>query len=179
MEIGSILLIAALALLVALFISRPFFDRASRARLVEAGRGTAQADHEHSTLLAERDRVLNALQELDFDNAVGKIPPEDYPAQRAALLQAGAEILHRLDAFQPETRPESAEDRLEAAVASRRADSRERPRLPAADQDELEALIAARRRARQEKAAGFCPKCGRPLQKSDQFCSSCGAPITA
>ncbi|HEY9088584.1 MAG TPA: zinc ribbon domain-containing protein, partial [Anaerolineaceae bacterium] len=58
-----------------------------------------------------------------------------------------------------------------------RADSRQRPRLPAADQDELESLISARRRSRQEKSAGFCPKCGRPLQQSDKFCSSCGASI--
>ena len=48
-------------------------------------------------LLAERDRVVNALQELDFDFNLNKIPSEDYPVQRAALLQKGADILKKLD----------------------------------------------------------------------------------
>jgi hypothetical protein len=180
MELGSVLLIFAVTLLVALFISRPFFSSTATAPLLESESDMQMAsDHEYSTLLAERDRVLTALQELDFDYALGKVPPEDYPAQRAVLLTTGTEILRKLDAYQPAKQAESAEDRLEAAVAARRADGRERLRLPSADQDDLETMIAARRRVRQEKATGFCPKCGRPLQKSDKFCSSCGTPISA
>ncbi len=41
--------------------------------------------------------------------------------------------------------------------------------------DELEMMLSNRKRARQEKSAGFCPKCGGPLQKSDKFCPKCGA----
>ena len=63
-------------------------------------------------------------------------------------------------------------NRLEAAVAARRADARLRP---AGGDDDLEQLIAARRRERQEKAVGFCPRCGAALQKSDRFCAKCGA----
>lgn len=175
MDLGAIFLLLALALLVGLFVARPFFERGAPAQLVEDARAEQAADHLHSSLLAERDRLLNALQELDFDNSVGKIPPEDYPVQREALLQAGAYVLRRLDEVEQRAPGESAEDRVEAAVASRRADAGERKRLPAADQDDLEALIASRRRARKEKTAGFCPKCGRPIQKSDRFCSGCGA----
>jgi predicted amidophosphoribosyltransferase len=36
-------------------------------------------------------------------------------------------------------------------------------------------LLADRRRVRQEKAVGFCPQCGGPVQKSDRFCPKCGA----
>lgn len=178
MDLGAILLILALALLVGWFVARPLLERGAPVRLVEEARAEQADDHWHSTLLAERDRLLNALQELDFDNAVGKIPPEDYPVQRAALLQAGADVLRKLDEIEQHSPSGSAEDRVEAEVAARRADASERgerKRLPAADQDDLEALIASRRRARKEKAAGFCPRCGRPIQKSDRFCSSCGA----
>lgn len=178
MDLGAILLLLALALLVALFVGRPFFNQAAGMRLVEKKKAVGQDDHLRSSLLAERDSLLNTLQELDFDYAVGKVPPEDYPEQRAGLLQTGAEILRKLDELEPQKPAQSAEDRLESAVAARRADGRERPRLPSADQDDLEGLISARRRARQEKAAGFCPKCGRPLQKSDKFCSGCGASIS-
>ncbi len=177
MDFGALLLILALLVLVVLFIGRPFFDRKSGAQLIVERKALIEEDHRHSSLLAERDHVLSALQELDFDNAVGKVPPEDYPVQRAALLQAGAEVLRQLDELEKPDTAASAEDRLESAVAARRADVRDRPRLPSADQDELEALIAARRRNRTEKAAGFCSKCGKPLQKSDKFCPGCGAVI--
>lgn len=175
MDLGAIFLILALVLLVVLYVARPFLVRGKPAQLVEEVRAEQAADHLHSALLAERDRLLTALHELDFDNSVGKIPAEDYPVQRVALLQAGADVLRKLDEVEQRAPGESAEDRVEAAVASRRADASERKRLPAADQDDLEALIASRRRTRKEKAAGFCPKCGRPIQKSDRFCSGCGA----
>jgi predicted amidophosphoribosyltransferase len=29
----------------------------------------------------------------------------------------------------------------------------------------------------QEKAGGFCPKCGRPIHVSDRFCPRCGATL--
>ena len=91
MDIGSIFLILGLLVIVAVFISRPFFERkASKA---------AQAGHEQSSLLAERDRLLDTLQELDFDYALGKIPEAEYPLQRAALVQQGAQILRDLDTY--------------------------------------------------------------------------------
>ncbi|RPI27850.1 MAG: hypothetical protein EHM70_17355, partial [Chloroflexota bacterium] len=125
MDLGSIFLILALLTLVALFVGRPFFDRSAVQRDEQAD----QQDHEISTLLAERDRVLNALQELDFDYSMGKIPDEDYPAQRAMMLKYGAEVLRTLDtqlaAAQPsaELPSQAAEDRIEAAIAARRASS--------------------------------------------------------
>ena len=175
MDLGSIFLILGLLVLVGMFIARPF--------VVRKVAGISQEDHEYSGLLAERDRILNALQELDFDFALGKIPEGDYPPQRAELLQHGAQVLRNLDAFRPEASHADIEARLEAAIAARRADAS--PVQPAPNgsgrawqhspDDALEAIIASRRRERSEKAGGFCPKCGRPVQKSDQFCPRCGA----
>lgn len=185
MDIASILLILAVAVLVALFIARPFLEAKPAIRELAAD----PLEKQHSSLLAERDRLLTALQELEFDQALEKIPAEDYPIQRAELLQAGAEIYRKLDALEQADTVASAEERLEAAVAARRADAArhatpvaEKPdRLPtaaaapsAAPADELEALIASRRAGRLEKSAGFCPGCGSPVQKSDKFCPRCG-----
>lgn len=174
MDIGSIFLILGLLVLVALFVSRPFLE--NKAKVV------TQEEHEVSALLAERDRVINALQELDFDFALGKIPEADYPLQRAALLQNGAEILRKLDALQIQAPADhDMEARIEAAIAARKAEvAYVRPapngsRVAAnGPDDDLEALIASRRRERHEKAAGFCAQCGQPLQKSDRFCPKCG-----
>ncbi len=166
MDIGSIFLILALLVLVALFVMRPFITRNSRV--------VTSDEHEISSLLAEREGILRALQELDFDYTLQKIPEEEYPQQRQALLLRGAEILRRLDALQLAQGQEtvSAEDRLEAAIAARRRAIKGNDA-----NDPLEAAIAARRRAHSEKAAGFCAQCGAPLQRSDKFCPKCGTPV--
>jgi hypothetical protein len=175
MDIGSIFLFLGLFILVVLFVSRPFFERSATAM--------TQEEHEYSALLAERDRLLNALQELDFDHALGKIPEDEYPAQRAALLQRGAEILRQLDALQPGDAGQDVGERLEAAIAARREVSGPAPDgagkrlLPATPDDEYEVMIANRSRARSEKAGGFCPQCGKPIQKSDRFCPGCGTTL--
>jgi hypothetical protein len=170
MDFGSIFLILSLAIVVALYISQPLL--AKRPAVNQQSQRQARAeDHDRSALLAERDRLLNALHDLDFDNTLGKIPEEDYPVQRAVLLKAGAEVLRKLDAmgYKEEPRPG-------ASLTGGEMRRKEWPVMAEPD-DELEEMIATYRKERQEKSAGFCPKCGKPLRKSDQFCSRCGTSI--
>lgn len=168
MDIGAIFFTLAVVTLVGMYVGQPFIQR--------RGRRATQEDHEYSTLMAEYDRAVNTLQELDFDNALGKVPAEDYPRQRAELLAKGADLLRKLDATQPQEKKTSrdAESRIEAAVASRRADASAEKSVAAIDDDDLEEMISSRRKTRKEKSAGFCPKCGKPVQVSDRFCPSCG-----
>ncbi len=187
MDLGSVFLILALAVLVAWYVSRPFFESQSW----QAHVTPSAEEHERSALLAERDRVLNAIQELDFDYALGKIPQEDYPRQRAQMLKQAAEVLRSLDGLaHGKTMKGDFEDQVEAAIAARHREAESRPSRragaqPGSDEahvaqvdDELEALLAQRRRERQGKAAGFCPKCGKAVQKTDRFCPKCGARLS-
>ena len=178
MDLGSLFLVVALAILVGIYVAQPFMKHSKAERLVPKASRAASSDHERSVLLAERDRILTALHELDFDHALGKIPEEDYPLQRVEMLKAGANILKQLDGIEPgqNSKELSAEDRVEAAVTARRADAR---RITNAGRglDELDQAINGRRRQKQEKSAGFCPKCGSPVQKSDVHCSRCGATL--
>ena len=171
MQIAAIFFTLAVLILVAIYLYAPFLER--RARRV------TEEEHELSSLMAERDRVINSLQELDFDFNLGKIPDEDYPKQRANLLQRGADILRKIDTL---TLPspigrgrrdgQDAESRLEKAIAARRADaSIAKPELT---DDALESMISSRRTGRKQKSAGFCPKCGKPVMVIDRFCPSCG-----
>ncbi len=171
MEPGAILLILTVIILTGLFISRPFFEPAPKAE------ETSGQDHLRSSLLAEQDRLITVLQELEFDHVLGKIPEDEYPSQRAALMVQGAEILRKLDSLQPTPVRESAENRLEAAIAARRADGsgRARSAQPVPPDDDLERIISARRQAQKESSSGFCPNCGKPILKSDKFCPRCGA----
>lgn len=165
MELTAIFFSLAVLIFVGVYLYAPFMER-------RASRVT-QEEHELSALMAERDRVINSLQELDFDFKLGKIPEEDYPVQRAGLLQRGSEILRQIDSLAPQ--PASAQDtevRLERAIAAHRADA-PLARVEIAD-DELEAMISTRRKGRRDKSAGFCPRCGKPVMVSDRFCPSCG-----
>jgi hypothetical protein len=173
MQISSILLILAVFVMVGAYLYLPFMAKSRRTR---SGAGET---HEVSALKAERDRVINSLQELDFDFNLGKIPEGEYPDQRAALLQKGADILRRLDELAPAAMSAvNAEARIEKATAAGRADASAKP-SPAADtDDDLEAMIAARRRNQKSKSAGFCPKCGKTVLVTDKFCPACGKSLS-
>lgn len=168
MEIGSIFILLAVLLLAALFVARPFWNR--------RGQKAVSADEQEiSALMAERERLVTVLQELDFDHAMHKIPAEDYPVMRAELLQKAADVLRKLDLS--ESALTDAEDRIEAAIAARRADAAQHPALTPEADDAIETLIAARKAARREKSGGFCSKCGKPVMHSDLFCPHCGQPL--
>jgi len=177
MDIGSIFLILALFIPVVIYIGRPLMERSYTS--------SNHPEHDISNLLAERDQVVATIQELDDDYNLGKIPSDNYPTQRLALLQNGAEILRKIDDHQLASTSMTAEDRLEAAIVARRQTldtnhshvRKNGNAVPPVPDDELEQRIASRRRSMQGKAGGFCPKCGRPVQESDRFCPRCGATL--
>ena len=169
MDIGAIFFTLAVVTLVGMYVGQPYIQR--------RGRRATREDHEYSTLMADYDRAVNTLQELDFDNALGKVPLDDYPRQRADLLAKGADLLRKLDELRPQETVRDVESRMEAAVASRRADASANKPVAALDDDDLENMIASRRKSRKDKSAGFCPKCGKPILVSDRFCPSCGKAV--
>jgi hypothetical protein len=169
MDLAAVLFLIALFLVVGLFLAAPLIGGLKR-------RETAEAI-EVSSLMAERDRVINSLQELDFDFKLGKIPEEDYPAQRTDLLQKGADILRKLDTVAPSLSPSpsgtaDANARIEQAAAAGRVDGS--GASAELDDATIESMLAARRAVRRTKSAGFCPRCGKPVLVTDQFCPNCG-----
>jgi hypothetical protein len=156
MEPGAIFMLAGVLVLVGLFVAQPFTRR---------WRIKAQSSLEISTLLAERERTLTALMELDFDNGIGKIPADEYVAQRTSLIQKGSDILRQLDEIQV-AQPYPIDSLIQATSSEQNA-------VLLSDED-LEELVARRRSSRQQKSAGFCPNCGKPILQSDLFCPSCG-----
>ena len=196
MDIAALFFTLAILVLVAMYLYAPLAERSARP--------VTEEEHELSALMAERDRIINSLQELDFDFKLGKIPSEDYPTQRANLLQKGADILRKIDertsqqGSKPQNKknpsrrnesprvssstPEASaavqnqEERIERTIATRRVEvSIARSNIK---DDDLESMISARRRNHKEKSAGFCPKCGKPVLSSDRFCASCGKALT-
>lgn len=140
MDITSILIGLALLALVAFGVGYPFIERRG---LREEHATTAES------LLAEREAVLAALRDLDFDQTVGKVLPEDYAAQRAELVARGVTVLKQMDALGIPNAETSADEAIEQAVARRR----------------------------QTANAHACAQCHAPASERDRFCSHCGASL--
>jgi hypothetical protein len=148
MDLGSLLVILALGLMAAIFIAQPLMG--SRRLSV------SKEERRLSELQAERDRVLATLQDLDMDQAMGKILQEDYQAQRAALLLRGAEVLKAID-------------ELRGTVGEM---------IPETDLEiEIETAIARLRRGEDQASGGTCSSCGREVIAGDRFCVHCGASL--
>jgi len=177
MDIGSIMLITSLGVLVCILLSRPFFLLPAGGSDLYIRKAVESDEHQRSYLLAEKERIITAIRELDFDNLLGKIPPEDYSMQRMELLQMGAEVLRKLDDLEGKSPDQEAGQRIEDVVKEGRTDLKGIDSLSLEENDELEEMIAVHRNSRKEKAAGFCPGCGKPIHKSDKFCPRCGKAI--
>jgi hypothetical protein len=158
MDIGAILIGFALLILVVLYIARPFISH--RATRFQAGEYTL------SSLLAEKERILDALVELEFDFKLGKVPESIYQEQRKSLVQRGAEILRQIDEHAPKS---IAKNDLQPI-------SKNMQGTPVTS-DDLENMIADRRKARTEARTNFCPQCGQSVTASDRFCANCGTQI--
>ncbi len=88
---AALLVGALLAVAAVWFVARPF---------LRAGTGDDTVVEPPAARIAleeERDRVLAALKELEFDHRTGKISDEDYRALVGDLRRDAAEVLRALD----------------------------------------------------------------------------------
>jgi len=162
MDLGAIILLILVFLLILFFVTRPFFVH-QQIRPVEK----MEKKQKLSSLLAERERLLAEIQELDSDQALEKISAIDYSSQRVGLLHKGAEVLRQIDAMSMHSDKGQADQTEVLPVMTS-------PGPVEVSDDELEELLARRRALRKDKTGGFCPKCGKPVLFSDAFCPSCG-----
>jgi hypothetical protein len=184
MEIIVALMGLALAVAVAVYIAAPFTARPREIAVPE--------ESSRDRLLAERNTILTAIRDLDFDFQTGKLLEEDYRTVREKYAVRGVAILKELDALpQSDRKPVAparrqkavAMDEIEAAVQARRK-ARSQVASHAAEDDDIEAAVRARRRSarrnpQSEIQAMQCPACGKPVDSIDKFCAKCGAALNA
>jgi hypothetical protein len=159
MNIGSIFLLSAILIIVVFIILRPFYSP-QKENIIQSGTVT---QHTYSSLLAEKERLLNAIQEMEFDHDAGKIPDDIFPEQRLTLMRETAVVLEEISRINPAL--------LQQTNGSTSASATQMP------YDDLEEIIAKRRLTMNQKSTGFCPKCGHAVMASDRFCPKCGSTI--
>ncbi|HJQ51824.1 MAG TPA: hypothetical protein VJ838_15015 [Gaiellaceae bacterium] len=95
-----IILTAAVALVMLLYVARPFFGEPELLAPARAdGRSTGRLE-----LIEERDRVLAALKELEFDHRTGKVSEGDYRELIGPLRRRAVDTLRALDPVEPPVR---------------------------------------------------------------------------
>jgi len=101
MQISSLLIAVALLVIAVYFVSRPLLEKNKSG--VKAASKDAQP--------GQREAVLAALRDLDFDFKTGKISEEDYQPLRAQLIGEAAQYMES---------EKKDDEQLEALIQSRR-----------------------------------------------------------
>lgn len=151
MQSGSFVIVLFLFLLSGFFVLRPIF--------ISSNSGRRAGSTRRDSLVAERERLLNAIEELDLEFELEKISPAEHARNRDILLAEAAVVLRDLD-----------------DLPSSKAETRKQESPKPAD-DDLERMIAERRKQLKGKKLIDCPHCGKSVEKGAQFCSQCGGAL--
>ncbi len=103
---------------------------------------------EHQRLVERREQLLAAIKEIEFDQAMGKLPEGEYQRFRQQFEAEAMGVLHQLD-------------QLKGAARQSRGGS-----LTARVEKDILAL--------RQKDRAHCSSCGAQRQPADRFCSRCG-----
>ena len=148
MAFSSLIVVLFIFLLAGVLVVRPFLEDDSKKTLSAAGR--------YDSLLAERERLYRAIEDLDLDFELQKISEDEHDRGRKELLSEAALVLQKI-----EDHPRHSKQRKQINHA-------------VSTDDDLERLIAERRKTLQAAKVEVCPHCGNAISKDDQFCSGCG-----
>jgi hypothetical protein len=148
--------LAGLGAVVVAFILYPVFARAQDRVAVPSA-----SSLELARLSEQKEQVLSAIKDLDFEHAAGKLSEEDYQQVRADFLARAAEILTRQE--------ELAGGRAPAAASAPPA----RETAPAVS----EKTAAPPSAPAEEPLRPYCVACGQQNPEGARFCFRCGAKI--
>jgi len=163
MDIGAIFIGLALLVLTVPVVVRPF--RQNQSKRTGAGQRQGQASFTGHELKPQREQVLAALRDLDFDYQTGKIAEQDYTVLRPGLLAQAAQLIQS---------QETEDEAIEKLIRARR---------------EALSVVEARKCSQcgsklsaddwfcpgcGEPVGTACPKCGQTTTSEDSFCSKCG-----
>ncbi len=108
-------------------------------------------------LASARNSTFDAIRDLEFDHATGKLSDEDYRQMRARYDVRAADILQKMDALAGLKQAGSNGTRTRPAGSS---------------------ALKSGAAQKQTAARDVCPRCKRHLHPGDRFCPTCGARLS-
>lgn len=99
----AVVISLGIAVVVVAFVAAPFFLLTGRTSEVAAK--DPDAPDALTELLAEKETIYAAIQELDFDLKSGKLSAEDHVTLRQRYEGQAAAVLKRIDEMQEAARP--------------------------------------------------------------------------
>jgi hypothetical protein len=165
--VGTLLAVAALY-----YVLDPLFrQQVPRARVAQ-GRDMASGEERR----VDESAAIEALREIEFDRATGKLSDSDYAALRERYTSAAVAALRASDnRVAAAAGAAKLSGDVEALVARFRGQARSCPECgPRAEPDAVYCSNCGR------YVAGACAGCGSmPFEPGARFCSSCGAGLAA
>lgn len=123
-------------------------------------------EEEENPLVQEKEKLLDAIRELDLDFATGKLSEEDYRELRERYKSQAALVLKAI-------REQSAE--VPDALTYRERPGDEAP----SPEEEVEMAVEKEILEKKvELASRSCPNCGALRSPEDRFCRMCGTNLT-
>lgn len=150
MTVSALIIVLFIFVLTGLIVLRPFLDQKDGVQ--------RSGSSVYDSLLAEQERLLSAIEELDLDLELKKISPDEHGLDRQNLLAQAAEVLREMDKYSKLKKGKTKAVEEEKAIPN----------------DDLEMLIQERRAQLKEQRTDICSACGEAIVPGDQFCSHCG-----
>ncbi len=167
----TLLFLAALASGVVLFVLFPIFARASEV----SQRPTAIAQ-ERRSLSEKKDRLYEAIKDIDFEYQAGKLSDTDYKSVRTDCLAQAAEVIARLEEIDESDAAGAKATEEKDSVA---VDVASGPSCPSCEQKNPAGAQFCMSCGSKMTSLANCPQCGTELQKEAHFCTACGVTIPA
>ncbi|MBW2064707.1 MAG: zinc ribbon domain-containing protein [Deltaproteobacteria bacterium] len=117
-------------------------------------------DQEMSELDTEKEKIYQAIKEIEFDLAMGKLSKEDFEKMKSQYMLDAMDYLRKIDHFHlpggetSDSSGQSFEEQIEKEVS----------------------LVKARLKS--PKKRRFCNQCGDLVDPGDRFCFNCGVKLT-
>jgi len=167
----EIIILLAIVILTAVFITLPFFKKSTEAEdPIERKSYPIEPPSliELKKLNSERELLYTALNDIEFDYGLGKLSREDYDELKRDYKAKAVSVLKEIDEISKEVHAKGLEDELEKEITAIR-------KSKSLDENEIEGeILKARKQSIDKSKYLTCMNCGRRYGAEDLFCSKCG-----
>ena len=167
----EIIILLAIVILTAVFITLPFFKKSTDAENPIEQRSNPTENPsllELKRLNSEKESLYTALNDIEFDYGLGKLSREDYEELKRDYKSNAASVLKRIDEIGQGLQATGLEDELEKEITAIR-------KLKPQENDKIEEeILKARKQSADKDKYLACTNCGKQYSAGDLFCSRCG-----